>query len=241
MKLLICECARYQLLPEEHLKNLFTALEKERIPFTRVPDLCNLCARKNPALAQFTTDTIIIACHSRAIQWLFHQSGFPLTSSALCKNLRTGNPSSIQDEVKQHAVDPAPVIPDTSETPPAEDWVPWFPVIDYDRCINCGQCQDFCMFGTYSRSSENKVIVENPWNCKTNCPACARVCPQTAIIFAKYDKEPINGADVTDDSKEKGSAEGPLDQSLAGDIYEKLRTRRTSGKKLLKDKADDKS
>lgn len=240
MKLLVCECSRYHLLPEKYLKALFSALEKENIPFVRVPDLCDLCARKNPGLAQFTSEAMIVACHSRAIQWLFHHAGQPLTGTT-CLNLRTGKPAAVLEKIHQHPMDPAPEIHNTTETPPPPDWTPWFPVIDYDRCINCGQCQDFCMFDTYSRSSDNKVIVENPWNCKTNCPACARVCPQRAIIFAKYDKEPINGADIIDAPDENNSPDINLDQALDGDIYEKLRTRRTSGKKLLKDKADDKS
>lgn len=65
-------------------------------------------------------------------------------------------------------------------------WKPWFPVIDYSRCTNCMQCLSFCLFDVYGVSSENKIQVQNNDNCKTNCPACSRVCPEVAIMFPKY-------------------------------------------------------
>ncbi|MEX0741998.1 MAG: ferredoxin family protein, partial [Phycisphaeraceae bacterium] len=63
------------------------------------------------------------------------------------------------------------------------EWKPWFPVIDYDRCTNCMQCLSFCLFDVYGVSSEQKIEVHNNDNCKTNCPACSRVCPEAAIMF----------------------------------------------------------
>jgi Pyruvate/2-oxoacid:ferredoxin oxidoreductase delta subunit len=66
------------------------------------------------------------------------------------------------------------------------DWKPWFPVIDYDRCTNCMQCLSFCLFGVYGVDEEQKIQVQNNDNCKTNCPACSRVCPEAAIMFPKY-------------------------------------------------------
>jgi ferredoxin len=55
---------------------------------------------------------------------------------------------------------------------------------------------NFCLFGVYKQSDQGQVVVENPNNCKTNCPACAKMCPQQAIIFPKYEHSPINGDEV---------------------------------------------
>ena len=65
-------------------------------------------------------------------------------------------------------------------------WKPWFPVIDYSRCTNCMQCLSFCLFDVYGVSADSKIQVQNQSNCKTECPACSRVCPEVAIMFPKY-------------------------------------------------------
>ena len=57
------------------------------------------------------------------------------------------------------------------------EWKPWFPVIDFDRCTNCMQCLSFCLFDVYGVDEEQQIQVQNNDNCKTNCPACSRVCP----------------------------------------------------------------
>ncbi|NQU76702.1 MAG: ferredoxin family protein [Planctomycetes bacterium] len=72
----------------------------------------------------------------------------------------------------------------------------WYPVIDYDRCINCFDCVEFCLFGVYEMDADNKVHVAEPDSCKPGCPACSRVCPAGAIIFPRYaGRGPIAGAD----------------------------------------------
>lgn len=78
------------------------------------------------------------------------------------------------------------------------DWKPWFPVIDYDRCTNCMQCLSFCLFGVYGVDEQQRIQAQNHDNCKTNCPACSRVCPEAAIMFPKYKAGPINGDLVKD-------------------------------------------
>ena len=64
--------------------------------------------------------------------------------------------------------------------------------LDKERCTDCGKCHDFCLFGVYT-IEDGVVTVKQPQNCKNNCPACARMCPNKAIIFPKYEKSPING------------------------------------------------
>lgn len=74
----------------------------------------------------------------------------------------------------------------------------WYPVIDYDRCTNCMECIDFCLFGVYGVDELDRILVEEQDNCKKGCPACSRVCPENAIIFPGHKSPAIAGADVDD-------------------------------------------
>jgi Pyruvate/2-oxoacid:ferredoxin oxidoreductase delta subunit len=104
-------------------------------------------------------------------------------------------------------------------------WKPWFPVIDYDRCTNCMQCLSFCLFGVYGVSEEQQIQVQNQDKCKTNCPACSRVCPEVAIMFPKYKAGPINGDVVSQDDVEREKMKIDISALLGGDIYSMLRER----------------
>jgi hypothetical protein len=70
----------------------------------------------------------------------------------------------------------------------------WYPVIDYDRCTNCMECIDFCLFGVYGTDAADQILVEQPDNCRKGCPACSRVCPENAIIFPEHKAPAIAGA-----------------------------------------------
>ncbi len=104
-------------------------------------------------------------------------------------------------------------------------WKPWFPVIDYDRCTNCMQCLSFCLFGVYGADREGHIQVQNQDNCKTNCPACSRVCPEAAIMFPKYKAGPINGDIVKDEDLQREKMKVDISALLGGDIYSMLRIR----------------
>lgn len=105
------------------------------------------------------------------------------------------------------------------------DWKPWFPVIDYDRCTNCMQCLSFCLFGVYGVDDAQKIQVQNNDNCKTNCPACSRVCPEAAIMFPKYKAGPINGDIVSDSDLNREKMKIDISALLGGDVYSMLRER----------------
>ena len=120
------------------------------------------------------------------------------------------------------------------------EWKPWFPVIDYDRCTNCMQCLSFCLFGVYGVDEQNRIQAQNHDNCKTNCPACSRVCPEAAIMFPKYKAGPINGDLVQ--SSDLGREKMKIDISalLGGDVYSALRQRSDAAKARFSKERDDK-
>ena len=105
------------------------------------------------------------------------------------------------------------------------EWKPWFPVIDYDRCTNCMQCLSFCLFGVYGVDGAGKIQAQNEDNCKTNCPACSRVCPEAAIMFPKYKSGPINGDVVSAEDLEREKMKIDISALLGGDVYSMLRQR----------------
>jgi Pyruvate/2-oxoacid:ferredoxin oxidoreductase delta subunit len=121
-------------------------------------------------------------------------------------------------------------------------WKPWFPVIDYSRCTNCMQCLSFCLFDVYGVSDDHKIQVQNNDNCKTNCPACSRVCPEVAIMFPKYMAGPINGdeVDATEANREKIKVD--ISSLLGGDIYSALKDRSAAAKsRFSKERSPDKA
>lgn len=121
-------------------------------------------------------------------------------------------------------------------------WKPWFPVIDYSRCTNCMQCLSFCLFDVYGVSKDNKIQVQNNDNCKTNCPACSRVCPEVAIMFPKYQQGPINGDVVNESDVGREKMKVDISSLLGGDIYSALKNRSEAAKsRFSKERSPDKA
>lgn len=122
---------------------------------------------------------------------------------------------------------------------PAQRWLPWFPVIDYQRCTNCMQCLSFCLFDVYGVDAAGKIEVRNEEKCKTNCPACSRVCPEVAILFPKYKQGPINGDVVRAEDTQKDNVKVDISALLGGDIYSSLRGRFDGAKKRFSTERDE--
>jgi Pyruvate/2-oxoacid:ferredoxin oxidoreductase delta subunit len=119
-------------------------------------------------------------------------------------------------------------------------WKPWFPVIDFGRCTNCMQCLTFCLFDVYGVTADKQIRVQNPSNCKTECPACSRVCPEVAILFPKYKMGPINGDVVREEDIHREKMKVDISALLGGDIYAALRTRSAESKQRFARERDDK-
>ena len=120
-----------------------------------------------------------------------------------------------------------------------EAWKPWFPVIDFDRCTNCMQCLTFCLFDVYGVDKNQQITVQNQDNCKTDCPACSRVCPEVAILFPKYGKGPINGDVVREQDIQREAMKVDISTLLGGDLYGSLRTRQQAARKRFSTERDE--
>jgi NAD-dependent dihydropyrimidine dehydrogenase PreA subunit len=132
------------------------------------------------------------------------------------------------DAVREEASLPAP-----------GKWKPWFPVIDFGRCTNCMQCLSFCLFDVYGVSKDGKIQVQNQSNCKTECPACSRVCPEVAILFPKYKHGPIHGGEVNSDDMRREAMKVDISALLGGDIYSALRDRSIKAKSRFSKERDE--
>jgi NAD-dependent dihydropyrimidine dehydrogenase PreA subunit len=125
-------------------------------------------------------------------------------------------------------------------TVPRPKWKPWFPVIDFHRCTNCMQCLTFCLFDVYGVDKDKKIEVRNPTNCKTDCPACSRVCPEVAILFPKYKGGPINGDEVREADLHREKMKVDISALLGGDIYAALKQRSVDAKARFSRERDEK-
>ena len=240
--ILFCGCCKSKVIADDIRQRVRAALQQSELEYIEYPDLCELAAKKDTALQERlneASELIIVACYPRSVTWILNAGSAPLDNiNVKFLNMREQSAEKIISALgcKEAQVDS---VPDDNQT---TGWIPWFPVIDYDRCINCGQCLDFCLFGVYERDAENKVVVANPQNCKNNCPACARICPKVAIIFPKLPEAPINGAEVDDEKLDGSKVALDIDEIVGDDLYTALAARQKRARSaLLKRKSEEKA
>lgn len=195
---ILCRCDYAHVVPAADCARIERALTVAGCNVWAVADLCERAASRDPALLQRAAEpgTVVIACLPRAVHALLRGAGLPGTAPlprVLGWKVRTG-----ADVLRELGVtDPGPAsTPAPGADAPPPEWPPWFPAIDYDRCTGCRQCLSFCPFGVYTLAENKRVVVTNPRNCKNHCPACARICPEFAIVFPKVKDEPIDGSEV---------------------------------------------
>lgn len=236
---LYCRCEGRSFIPDSRKDEIQSLLESSGKSVTILTDLCGMAARKDPRLKAFADqEDTIAACYPRAVRWLFSSAGAPLRESVQLLNARKQSPefilSCLTGDVNEA------ISGEIEKLSWTEDWQPWFPVIDYDRCKHCGQCASFCLFGVYDTDEHGVVHVSRPSNCKNNCPACARICPEAAIMFPKIDESPINGDEITDEESLRERIQVNIDHLLGDDIYAALaeRRRKAAGLRLRRERLE---
>lgn len=193
MKITICACASRTFINKEKVAQIAAAAKQGGMDVEIVGDLCELCETKDEQVHEIA-QTTIVACHARAVKSLMAFAG-----EADCKSIDLRS-QSLEDVLKALDIEAAPAdaadewkeVLATFPSRLGED--AWYPTLDKDACAECGKCLEFCPFGVYEMV-DDRVAVVQPQHCKNNCPACARQCPTSAIIFPKYDRSPINGGE----------------------------------------------
>ena len=248
---LYCNCTYGGAVPLDVREAVMEGLAASGVPFEPVADLCELAARRDPSLERLARagHLHVIACYPRAVRWLFAYAGAPLADGAVIHNMREQSADDILAHLAPHThlaprehttyLTPREHTggnPQTTHKPPQPpptfperqpgEWIAWYPVIDYDRCRNCKQCLEFCLFGAFALDDAGTVRVAAPDRCKLNCPACARVCPASAIIFPKFrEGGPIAGNEgVLTESAEEG-IKADIKRLSKGDVMDVLRKR----------------
>ena len=79
-RILYCHCAFAQAVPRPVKQDVLRALTDRGDDFDAVADLCEMSARKDPALKEFAAceQLTLVACYPRALRWMFSAAGAPL-------------------------------------------------------------------------------------------------------------------------------------------------------------------
>jgi len=225
---LICECVKGDWKSPRPIQDIERDSRSKGCDVVRIPDLCGMAAYEPARLAELFESAdiaVIAACAPRAVRWLCARAGLPgetldsIEFVDYVAPLFAAESSPASDGISGEEERVACALRNPTGKASAR---PWFPVVDYDKCSNCGACLDFCLFGVFARNAEGNVVVEHPENCKDNCPACARICPVYAVMFPKHTDASINGAATG----KRSNHSKPLFAMSGDELYEALKNRR---------------
>ncbi|MFO7946554.1 MAG: hypothetical protein R6V19_07060 [Armatimonadota bacterium] len=113
--------------------------------------------------------TPVIVCTSlypRQAQWVLHSHGIDGENIA---TLRIPSDGAVDDLFETVIAEAGRAEPDEPGTDPVDlagsVAERWYPVIDRSRCVDCGHCYQFCIFGVYERKDDGTVVPVAPDRC----------------------------------------------------------------------------
>ena len=83
-RILFCHCNYAQVVPPEVKAGVLQKLCESGRAFEAVSDLCEMSARRDPALKRLADEdrpVKVAACYPRAVKWLFSAANAPLQAS----------------------------------------------------------------------------------------------------------------------------------------------------------------
>lgn len=207
--LIYCRCSA-GIISEQKQNEIAGLMKEADTDVVELQDLCAFTVNEKEKLAEINSkyeQKTIVACYPRAINAMFNQNKIGIDNYEVV-NYRERSVQEISEEIKKQIPSENPVyeiVKNSLEVPA------WYPVIEESRCIYCGKCAHFCVFGVYKFSKKNLEVVE-PLNCKNNCPACGRTCPTSAIIFPRLKENSVlSGAEPgTEEPKPATQTQGGL-------------------------------
>lgn len=120
--ILYCHCQYAQVIPKTVKEAVLRKLSDSGVAFDAVADLCEMAARRDPALARIAGagPVKIAACFPRAVKGLFHQCGADLDPNAAeVLNMRTLPAEEVADALLAQVLKPN--IPAGKGSTPAEE------------------------------------------------------------------------------------------------------------------------
>lgn len=99
--ILYCHCAYAKVVPAPVKEQVLLQLTGSERPFECVADLCEMSAKRDPALSQLVEQpgVTIVACFPRAVKWLCSAAGTSPAADARYLNMRTQSAEEIAAEL----------------------------------------------------------------------------------------------------------------------------------------------
>lgn len=239
--IIFCRCGG-ERIDRGFISDISAFLQDQAVPVTVLTDLCGLAATKKEQAAGLLnkgSDFLVIGCYKRTMNLLlgniFGEDEEILEYEHI--NLAESSKDTVIEKIRTFSSGCHNSDPSCREISDDSDWPSWYPLIDYSRCTACMQCADFCLFGVFGKA-DGRVKVINPQGCKNNCPACARICPASAIIFPKYKNGgAVGGSDVMDENAEQIRQAMDIQDFLGSDIYSALERRKVKRRSIIRNEA----
>ena len=108
-RILFCNCTYAQVVPREVKTAVLQKLSESEASFEAVADLCEMSARRDPALKELASAPAIkiAACYPRAVKWLFAAAGAPLPKTTTeVLNMRVQSADEVSSRLAANEVQP---------------------------------------------------------------------------------------------------------------------------------------
>jgi len=234
--LIYCNCGA-GIISKDKQDEIAGVLRQTNTDVIELHDLCAYSVNQQEVLADINSKyekKWVVACYPRAIENMFRQNKIEIDNYEVL-NFRVMSAAEVKTELdeklEQNSGEAIYEVKTNSLDVPA-----WYPIIDESRCIYCGKCARFCVFGVYKFSKKNLEVV-SPLSCKNNCPACGRTCPTSAIIFPRLpENSTLSGAEPGNDEPKVSAAPN---NGLFVMLNERNKTRRSIFKDDMMQLAED--